>query len=563
MGNQVLVKKLVSLLTDRSKIRRRVWFGFSAFSIAAITATVLWNGATHIIAPWDVFAQLEGGWRIVSGLVPHTDYYNPIGPLTYLLTALGMRLAGPSVASIAYGNLIFLLVLTPWAWIVASNRLSYSNSFLFAIFILFLLAAVRPLGYEPGTTTYAMIYNRYGWALIAVLFLQLFVPTYTQSERGRIPTSISIGLLLSFLFYCKVSYFGLAVVATALALILRTDLRRSIVYLILSFVLVIATVWLLLGISAVDYISDLSSAGGAQSISHRVSYLKNALRANTWRLCLTGLIWIIVLIIPSENRKYYSWLTDRLYLNVVIALILTTTFILAAGNAPEGNDIPLFFVISLICLHFVARMFRHPNPASTVQAWISYLVIFAVAVPIFFGTLVVKDALSIVHAARWKEYRVSTAPESQRFNAAPLADFIIPHTSEWQTAYWRAKNVPARINEGLSLLRRHVKADSRLFVLAFTDPFSFALQLPPPKGPPLWWDPQFSFSADDFPDPNSIFANVNIVVIPILHDEDDGCCKDTVYRMSKAYGIYLEKFFEERDRSDHWVIMQRRLPGNS
>jgi hypothetical protein len=134
----------------------------------------------------------------------------------------------------------------------------------------------------------------------------------------------------------------------------------------------------------------------------------------------------------------------------------------------------------------------------------------------------------------------------------------VPHTSQWKTAYWQAKDTPARINEGIELLRRHVSADTKLFAVAFTNPFSFALELPPPKGPPLWWDINFSVSTDDFPKPDSIFSNVDMVIIPIMRDEDDGCCKDVVHRMMEIYGDYIEEHFQELEQTENWDLVIRR-----
>lgn len=63
-----------------------------------------------MMAPWDIFILLDGGWPISSGQVPHTGFHNPIGDLPYWLTALGMRIGPPSLASFVHGNVLFLLV---------------------------------------------------------------------------------------------------------------------------------------------------------------------------------------------------------------------------------------------------------------------------------------------------------------------------------------------------------------------------------------------------------------------------------------------------------------------
>src|SRR5208282_286473 len=60
-------------------------------------------GTPPISVPWDTAILLDGGWRIINGQVPHADFHTPIGPLTYLLAAFGMKIAPPSASSMTYG----------------------------------------------------------------------------------------------------------------------------------------------------------------------------------------------------------------------------------------------------------------------------------------------------------------------------------------------------------------------------------------------------------------------------------------------------------------------------
>jgi hypothetical protein len=43
-----------------------------------------------MMASWDVFILLDGGYRIVDGQVPDGDFANPIGPLVYIFVSLGV-----------------------------------------------------------------------------------------------------------------------------------------------------------------------------------------------------------------------------------------------------------------------------------------------------------------------------------------------------------------------------------------------------------------------------------------------------------------------------------------
>jgi hypothetical protein len=112
-------------------------------------------------APWDIMIQLDGAWRIIHGQKLNVDFAPLIPPLTVLIDSFGMRLTGAKALSILYANIILFIVLTPWAWKIARDRLSAVNAFLFSIFIGSLLIAPRFLASKsPYFTSYAMLYNR-------------------------------------------------------------------------------------------------------------------------------------------------------------------------------------------------------------------------------------------------------------------------------------------------------------------------------------------------------------------------------------------------------------------
>src|SRR5262245_41222233 len=116
--------------------------------IAAVAGIVLVIGPSYIAAPWDVFVLIDGAWRICSGQIPHTDFHNPIGALVYAVFALGMEINGPSLQALAYGNAIFLTLVGLWTIAVSYKRLTPVFGLVLTAFIVVLLAATRPLGYE-------------------------------------------------------------------------------------------------------------------------------------------------------------------------------------------------------------------------------------------------------------------------------------------------------------------------------------------------------------------------------------------------------------------------------
>ena len=538
--------------------RAQIWATLSLGTVAILSALVFYNGPIHVMAPWDVFNLLAGGWRIHEGLVPHTDFYNPIGPLVFQLIALGMAIAGPSTAALCYAVLAFCVMAAPWAWFVASRRLPGAMAALAVVFVACLVVAARPLGYDPRITTYAMMYNRWAWVLISILFLEIFLAPRDSTRRVRLGEGVSIGALLAMLFWCKISYFVVGALGTGLAMVLRPPLRAALVWALGTFAAFCVLWKLLFGINAIDYLADVLFALKAQSPGLRAVLLKASLKHNLAQVALFGVL--VAALGVHVRRQNGVALALRFW--VIAGFLLGSTFLLSSGNAPERSDLPLFFIAGLIVVQLgcgADHCFRaHPRGTrNSVYFSVLLLVAAAYCLPIMW-----RDGLSIGNDWRWRDYKLGPLPRSQRFDSVSLRDLVIPETSDWHTAYWLAKHVPEKINEGLALIRRHATPDTRIFAAAFTDPFSFALLLPPPEGTPLWWDLGYSFSVGRFPDPRRVFANVNMIIVPVFHAEDRGCCQKTARTLLQIYGSYIDQRFSQIDRSDSWILLQRKpAPG--
>src|SRR4051812_34973867 len=176
--------------------------------LAAIATVILHFGAPVMNGrPWDVPALLDGGWRIMNGQVPYRDFFIHHGPLALYLTALGMKLGHPSVACIDVGALCFMGILTLVALIVLGRRTSAFYSFIFSLLIALLIIAPRPLGDPYDFTDHALIFTRFGEALLMLLSIILFIPPI---KTGGIATEtvemMLSGLLITLMIFNKVNY---------------------------------------------------------------------------------------------------------------------------------------------------------------------------------------------------------------------------------------------------------------------------------------------------------------------------------------------------------------------
>jgi hypothetical protein len=539
------------------KTTQNTW-GFpliAAAFVAALAYLILAMGPSYIMAPWDVFILLDEAWRILCGQIAHTDFHNPIGPLSYSLISLGMKIGDVSLAGYTYGNVLFLVVISIWGGAIFFGRMRPAYALLLTLFIAILSVATRPLGYSPSITSYAMIYNRYGWILLAILDVQLFVePMRNSANKSRID-AFSVGLLLGLLFYCKISYFVLGVAGLVLGVILRASFRNAAFLSVLGFVLVCFGTWITLGVTPIDYMSDVLAVVEAQSLDERLWRLMKALVQNSWQIPLAGVVWYLLAVEPA--RRSGTMRTGSLKLSVVYFFILGTALILTVSNAVERSDVPLFFVAGIILLQQAERTWGlAPSTEFKKENW-KYIVSAAIVVFGFFANIVVKDIWSIGNSLIGSAYASAAENQKQRFDSPRLHDFLIPANSRWDTSYWEADKVPAAINDGLQLMRRHVDKNDKVVVLALTDPFSFALGLIPPKGIPVWWDVNFSFNANSHPSYEQVFGQSNFVVYPILRASDKGCCQANAVALLKIYGKALKSDFTEVERSKYWVLLKR------
>jgi len=391
--------------------------------------------------------------------------------------------------------------------------------------------------------------------LLAIANVQLFVgPNRDSANKSRID-AFSVGLLLGLLFYCKISYFILGVAGLVFAVIIRARLRKAAFLSVLGFVLICVGTWIALGVTPTDYMRDVLAVVQAQSLAERLWHVFKALAQNFWQIPLAGIVWFLLAVEPA--RRSGTTRTGSLKLSAVYFFILGTALVLTVSNAVERSDVPLFFVAGIILLQQAERTWElAPLTEFKKKNW-KYIASIAIIVLGFFANIVVKDMWSIASSVIGSAYASAAKNPTQRFDSPRLHDFLIPATSRWKTAYWEADKVPEAINDGLQLIRRHVDKNDQIVVLALTDPFSFALDLVPPKRIPVWWDLNFSFNANAHPSYEQVFGQSNFVVYPILRATDKGCCRDNAKAMLEIYGKSLKNDFAEVERSKYWVLLKR------
>ncbi|WP_116103284.1 hypothetical protein [Amycolatopsis thermalba] len=531
---------------DRRDRRPWLWPVVTLVLVAGLGGVWLWSGPAPMSAPWDVFILLDGAYRMTGGQVPSTDFENPIGPLVYGLVSLGMKVqAVPSLTAVVYAGALFLAITAPLAWFVARRRLPAVHAAGFTVFLALLVVTPRPLGYSPWTTTYAMLYNRYGWVLYATLLLLVLIrPRAPLTTRRAVAEGLVLGFLLGLMFYCKANFFAAGAAAVVVGLVLGT-LPRNLRFgaaAVAAFLGVAVVMRLTFGIGIAGYLADLVHAGGSQGGQRLGMLMRSA--AYTAPVLLLGVAVVVALILRARRLE----LPSRPILKTAVAAgyVWVSSVLVASANTAEHGDLPALVVLPLLLLVVLAPKVRTP---ALVLAGVAVLVAATA------GPIAGKDTLALGRAASEHGY-VAAPPASQRMAAPGLRDFVVPADAQWQTAYRTANAVPAMINDGVALLRRHAGPADTVATIALANPFSFALSLPPATGGPLWWDVGISFDRSVHPDADRAFGNVDWVMIPRL-TEGQGCCAETVTALREVYGAYLAEHFTEAEITADWILLAR------
>ncbi|HUJ71168.1 MAG TPA: hypothetical protein VLZ30_02925, partial [Verrucomicrobiae bacterium] len=212
-------------------------------------------------------------------------------------------------------------------------------------------------------------------------------------------------------------------------------------------------------------------------------------------------LWCIA---PSAEGYYRSWLPPKVGLGMFVLFLIFVQAVLSLTNA-QPPLATLFPVGSLLVLETARRAIDQQeaaDPSTLIHNSAGWMATLLLAF-YFVASILLPNMESLPYSVfiRYAEARKST-PDG-KFTARPMADMLAPRHSEYVRI----------VNDGCELLRSHSKPSDRIVTLDLSNPFSFALQRPPPTGDALWWD-QMTFSASVHLDPERVFEHAAIVMVP-------------------------------------------------
>lgn len=445
--------------------------------LALLGAIFFWMGAPPIEGiPWDPPMFLDGAWRIINGQTPHKDFYSEMGVLPFYVALLGMKLGRPGVSAIACGNVFVMVTVGLAAMTVLQRRTSAFYACLFSLFLVFLAVAPRPLGAQFHETTYAMVYNRYGEAFLALLGALLFLrpePLLHKNWADWVEAGFA-GLCLPLLLACKLNYFAVGTGFFVLACLLGRFPVKQALFAVVSAAACFTLGLFLTKIPFSAMWGDYRIMLAAQDPGYRLHRLASLVGASV-------VFFAILLFLAWEvSRKHTE--TQRAWRPFfLVTVIFGSELLLVASNFQPGVELPL---LALAAWYGAETIRRQARVISEERFFIAMRNLNAAFLLLFFllPTLI-PDLASIRYSAHNFARRSFVTPDS--LQSTPMDDFRFVVDGGIEQA--QKLGYIARVDEGMQLLRRHSNPQMRLAVFLHSNPFQIALRMPPAEGGVICW----------------------------------------------------------------------------
>ena len=525
--------------------------------LTSASCFVLFASAWLILSPgviysnamtWDLLFNLDGAWRLYTGQVLHADFHHPLGTLPFAITVLGFQLVGIKPFAFVVGECVVAAAFAALAIVAVKDRLPTLPGFLFVSLCIFLVLVPTIIGDEVSELTYAMSYNRFGWSAVTILCLLLFI----EPRGGRDPrwADLSVGSFLTVgLFYLKITYFGVAVAAISLAILMSRHVRRHWLGWCGLLLLVI-----LIGFAPINdgYRADIISAVASGRVHSNLLELVR-------QLGLDGAeqIWVIaeILVLLYLASRRYAMLADVLF----GIFIWISGFVLLSQNA-QNAGIPLYAVVTLL---LYVKLGNWLQPAtSRPSMWVACLMscaLLPLLPPLFSNTVTL--LLYNHRATKSAGTFVVTETHLQGLAVPADKDDIFDEVAAGiyrRDSFSRIRAVP-RIHElsqneyvktilGLAhILRERGAASTRVVVIDQVNPLSFILAVAPPRGVDLW------LGDTAWQSPGQELQDADYVAIPRFPT-----LRSTLIDGLAAYGGYLSTQFSRQYETPYWTVLARR-----
>jgi len=548
----LLFEKIFTKVLDLWRINENqgAWLKFIFYAILiAICVGVAWIGAVPTsIDGHDNFFLLENGWRALHGLRPHLDFWSPWGPLMFLLVALGLKLSHFSPDGLAYGSAIFALVIGLWTYNICRTRLTPVPRALLALYTAILACSPHPIGSSPASLSPAMVYNRYGYALLVIILAECFQHIDGSGLGSKeILGGSSTGAALSLTLFLKASYFLAGLGLVGASFILWFPSRRRFLGLVLGFsgVTLLGLAYMHFELAAMLRGLRLGAAARTQSLS-----LDTPLHSVSGQV-LPLLCGISVALAAVFLKPRWPGRLGELHLPMTAAIVSIADIALLTTNM-QPSGLPLLGALAIL----ISDRLGDPKYRSFTDDH-QYALPYCASVLLLIQLLILPqlafDAAAFPIAALRKIHPPSSC--AVRFAESRVTGLILCDRPDLNPAQ-RGSNgstYTTYVNDGTSLLLRYSKPSDKVLTMDMQNPFPYVLGWLPPKGGFASAAFNYTFSAQFRPSFDEYFGDTSAVMIP-KHPAQP----EYFNGLYEIYGQELERKFAVVAESDWFRLYKRR-----
>lgn len=534
----------------------------SAYALALIVGYLafIWTPVTAVsLMLHDAFIFFDAIHRIDQGQVPSVDFPTPLGAAMLYLPWLGAKVSGGYAGAVELSSAWVALFLCLACVQASAQRhpAAVTAVLVAAIFVTVVPAMLE--GYPaPASTTIeggkpvgisdpfalAMFYNRWGWGAIIAMFAFLT----PRPADARTPTAeiVTLGLLLVFLFWLKLSYFAVGGAVAVLYAFLGQRPWRTLAIGAGVTAAGILAVGLVTG-NLIAYAADIILTGKVSG--NRLSGMFGLLKDN-----LLEVLAACSAIIVMGLMRRLTWQDVA-----IVSLIVLGSLFLINQNA-QSFGVPTFLAAGA---YAIWRLKDDDNRA------LRLIAVVALALP---STTLILDRssglLGQTMVTRREEARPAPAwadIPAMKGVYAQERESLLDRASNGETAedrlaasravamygrrqILRSGEYMQTLMAAMAELKPVMARDDSVVVMDFNSPLSFLTQTRSAKGYWITFDDGRTISEDVAPAGDVLFADADHVMAPKLFMEPD-----TAVTLRNLYAPYLDKAYATRVETTYWV----------
>jgi hypothetical protein len=475
------------------------WTDISAAAfILVISGITAYVGAVHtMIYGHDIFLMLDAGWRVLNGQRPDVDFRPSMSPALGLLFAGALRLAHNSVNAVGYASALVGAVAGSLGYWLTRGRMPAIPAVLASIVLTLIAVAPFPVGLPPNSLSHAMLYNRYGYALLGLVVLEIF-----QSSRGcdgvrAVCGGFLTGVVSIALLFLKPSYCLVALAFAVCSIVLTRHNHWRFAGMLLGMLIAGGAMMTYLRFDFTAVWNDLYLMSSAKGSGMSFWTIRWAF----FRGLADFLPIAVLAFLVSANASQKKPVLQASQPIVLAIGVFTGGALLLATNG-QLSGFPLNAVLAILLI----ERGRRASKADAVLILIGLIAYL----PVCFGS-----AAGLGYALI-QSRESPPVSEVARFNPPHLASLLLSDVSEGTDADRRSNGraYVTYVNDGVDLIKSVSAPDETVFTLDVQNPFSYALLRRPAHGGSACLYFNHTFNDTHKPSGEWLFGAADIVMVP-------------------------------------------------